>query len=57
MTICLHGEQRRECVAFGPRVDLTAGIPSRDAAANAVSTFEPVPRPSLITATSQSPHR
>ena len=44
MAICLDGEQRRECVAFRPRVDLTAGIPSRDAAADAVRAFEPVPR-------------
>ena len=41
MAICLNGEQRRECVAFGPRVDLTAGISSRDAAADAVRAFEP----------------
>ena len=45
MAICLDGEQRRESVAFRPRVDLTAGIPSRDAAANTVRAFEPVPRP------------
>ena len=44
MAICLDGEQRRECVAFRPRVDLTAGIPSRDGAADAVRAFEPVPR-------------
>jgi hypothetical protein len=41
MAICPHGEQRRECVAFGPRVDLIAAIPSRDAAADAVRAFEP----------------
>jgi hypothetical protein len=28
MAICLHGEQRRECVAFRPRIDLAARIPS-----------------------------
>ena len=43
MAICLDGEQSRECVAFRSRVDLTAGIPSRDAAADAVRAFEPVP--------------
>jgi hypothetical protein len=41
MAICPHGEQRRECVALGPRVDLIAAIPSRDAAADAVRAFEP----------------
>jgi hypothetical protein len=39
MAICLHGEQRRECVAFRPRVD----IPSRDAAADEVRAFEQFP--------------
>jgi hypothetical protein len=57
MAICLHGEQRSECVAFRPRVDLTAGIPSRDAAANTVRAFEAVPGESRLASHRPSPER
>jgi hypothetical protein len=43
MAICLLGEQRSECVAFRPGVDLAAGIPSRDAAADPVRASNQFP--------------